>query len=184
MTESEHIMQAQQGDAQAFAALYDLYAQKIYAFVLSRVRHRQIAEDLLQETFLKVWKALPQFQNKGNFSAWVYRIATNCMNDHFRKKMAKPEALPIEEDFIIEDKAARPDEEFDIALTENHMQAALDQLPTTYRQVLILRFKEGLSAQQTGEAINKSSIAVRLIQYRALKKLKIIINNHYAKSLL
>jgi RNA polymerase sigma-70 factor, ECF subfamily len=184
MTESEHIIQAQRGDSNAFAALYDLYAQKIYAFLLSRIRHKEIAEDLLQETFVKVWKALPQFQNNGNFSAWVYRIATNCMNDHFRKIMAKPEALALEEEFIIEDKSAKPDEEFDISLTEVTMQDALNQLPEIYRQVLILRFKEGLSAQATGQAIKKSSIAVRLIQYRALKKLKIIINNNYAKVLL
>lgn len=183
-TESEHITQAQKGDSQAFADLYDLYSQKIYAFVISRVRHKQIAEDILQETFVKVWKALPQFKNEGNFSAWVYRIATNCMNDHFRKIMAKPEALALEEEFIIEDKAAKPDEEFDISLTEVTMQEALNQLPLTYRQVLTLRFKEGLSAQDTGQAIKKSSIAVRLIQYRALKKLRIIINDNYAKVLL
>ncbi len=184
MNESEHIMKAQAGDSQAYGELYDLYAQKIYAFLLSRIRHKQIAEDLLQETFIKAWKALPNFHNEGNFNAWLYRIATNNMNDHFRKNTSKPEALALEEDFIIIDKAAKPDEEFDNSLSETTMQQALDQLPETYRQVLILRFKEGLSGKETGRAIKKSSIAVRLIQYRALKKLKIIINNKYAKVLL
>jgi RNA polymerase sigma-70 factor (ECF subfamily) len=184
MNESEHIIKAQLGDSQAFGHLYDFYSQRIYAFLLSRLRHKQIAEDLLQETFIKAWKALPNFHNEGNFNAWLYRIATNNMNDLFRKNTSKPEALALEEDFIIEDKAAKPDEEFDNSLSEVTMQQALDQLPATYRQVLTLRFKEGLSTKDVGLAVNKSSIAVRLIQYRALKKLKIIINHSYAKVLL
>ncbi len=184
MTESEHITQAKTGDSAAFGALYDLYSQKIYAFLLSRIRHKQIAEDLLQDVFVKAWQALPRFQeDKGGFSPWVYRIATNCMNDYFRSKHAKPDGLELHEEIIVEDTAIKPHESFDQSLVQKHVQAAMKHLPETYRQVLILRFNEGLSAEETGKAIKKSGVAVRLIQYRALKKLKIIIKNNYVEAL-
>lgn len=184
MNESEHINKAKEGDQEAFAALYDLYSQKIYAFVLSRIRHKQVAEDLLQNVFIKAWKALPRFQeDKGGFNAWVYRIATNCMNDYFRSKQIRPDALELQEQIIIEDNKPKHGEVFDQSLLQSNVQEAMKQLPPTYRQVLILRFTEGLSAEETGRAIKKSSVAVRLIQYRALKKLKIIIKNNYVQVL-
>lgn len=181
MTETELIKKAKKGDQNCFGQLYDLYAQKLFAFIRAKTHHQHTSEDLLQEVFIKAWRALPNFdESKGSFSSWMYKIATNCMNDHFRSLQRRPYNLPLEDhaNFIADNKPTHA-EKFDVNLESKQVQQAMEELPDDYRQVLILRFKEGLPAKEVGAAMNKSSVAVRLIQHRALKKLQIIITNSY-----
>lgn len=186
MSEIELIQSAKKGDESAFGQLYDLYAQKLFAFIITKTRHRHTSEDILQDVFVKAWRALPKFdEQRGSFNAWMYRIATNCMNDHFRSVQRRPVNLPLEDHAnFIADQNPTHSEDFDAELDSAQVQQALNELPDEYKQVLLLRFKEGHSAKEIAESIDKTSVAVRLIQHRALKKLHIIISERYGKLLL
>lgn len=186
MSEIELIQLAKKGDESAFGQLYDLYAQKLFAFIITKTRHRHTSEDILQDVFVKAWRALPKFdEQRGSFNAWMYRIATNCMNDHFRSIQRRPVNLPLEEHAsLVADQKPTHAEEFDLDKDNEQVQSALNELPDEYRQVLLLRFKEGYSAKEVAEVLNKTSVAVRLIQHRALKKLHVIITQSYGKLLL
>lgn len=185
MIEEQLITSSKQGDSKAFGQLYDLYVQKLFAFVITKVRHRPTAEDILQDVFVKAWQGLPRFQQEdSNFNAWMYKIASNCVNDHFRKEKRRPENLPLE-DYAssIKDDQPTQAEELDLHLEQDMMKKAMAELPPTYRQVLLLRFKSGLSAKEVASILNKTSVAVRLIQHRAMKQLRIIIKSGYDKIL-
>src|SRR3989344_5642501 len=93
------VERAQAGDREAFGKLYDEYADRLFRFIKIKIQHSQQAEDILQDSFIKVWRNLRQFEptRTGSFQAWVYRITLNCINDHFRQMYRKPEALELNE---------------------------------------------------------------------------------------
>jgi len=173
------IAQAQSGDAKAFGDLYDIFAQRIFRYIFMKVKNREQAEDILQEVFVKSWKALPKFKlENSNFSAWLYRIATNSINDYYRKIYRHPETLEINEEIDIASSGNAHD------LTEHnfnqqYVRSVLGRLPTQYRIVLELRFIQEFSVKETAEILKKSKVGVRLLQHRALKKLREQLKENY-----
>ena len=172
------VKKAQGGDSQAFGALYDQLADRIYRFIKIKVQNRQQAEDLLQETFIKVWRHLNQFfPEGGTFQAWVYKIALNSVNDHFRKIYRKPETLELNENI---DKASGENLESEVAdrIETEKVLRTFDLLDGNYRLVLQLRFGEDMSVEETAKILNKSKLAIRVIQHRALAKLRKLIKDN------
>ncbi|HEX8836891.1 MAG TPA: RNA polymerase sigma factor [Candidatus Acidoferrum sp.] len=86
--EAETIRQAQQGDADAFEQLYRLHSSRVYALCLRMLRHTAEAEDLTQQTFLTVFRALRGFRGQCAFSSWLHRVTMNCVLMHLRKKVS------------------------------------------------------------------------------------------------
>lgn len=175
--EEKDLKAAQKGDKEAFTRLYDEYADRLFKFVLIKVGNKPQAEDILQDVFIKAWQALPKFKTEGgNLNAWLYRIATNSITDYYRKLYRKPEALELNEEINIAAPQSISEEietQADIATLKN----ALAQLRPSYRQVLELRFIQDFTISETAKILNKSNLAVRLLQHRALKDLKIILQN-------
>src|SRR5437762_5038793 len=90
------ILKAKQGNAEAFGQIYDQFVRRIFKFVRLKIQNQQEAEDIVQETFVKAYKGLANLKMENlNFSAWLYRIAYNTVNDHFRKKYRTPEIMAI-----------------------------------------------------------------------------------------
>lgn len=171
----ELVKQAQQGSEQAFAGIYDEFADRIFKFIRLKVGHQQHAEDILQETFVKAWKGLSGLKlEELNFSAWLYRVASNAVNDYFRKMYSRPESLELDENTDIPDNSYLP-ERLDRQQELGELKRCLQTLPVNYRQVLELRFIQDFSVDETASILRKSNLATRLTQYRALKKLKEII---------
>lgn len=170
---------ASQGSSEAFSHLYDYFAPRIYKFIQFKVQSREQAEDILQDTFLKVWQALPKVNLENfNFSAWLYRIARNTVNDYYRRQYRKPEPVELNENMIIVSKESLVGD----AVTSSEIEQvklASKHLPAHYRQVLELRFVQEFSVTETAQIVGKSSLAVRLIQHRALKQLRQILSNDY-----
>lgn len=171
----ELVQKAQAGDVQAFEEIYDLYAQKIFRFIKLKIQNQQQAEDVLQEVFIKAWRALPKFNTQGGyFSAWLYRIATNAINDYFRQVYRTPQSVELTEEVNIfqettlEEKVTTKQE-----LTK--VKNALKKLPAQYQQILELRFIQDFSVKETAEILNRSNLTVRVLQHRALKKLRGIL---------
>lgn len=173
------IEKAQKGDSEAFAVLYDAFSKKIFRFIRLKVQEKQRAEDLLQEVFIKVWRGLPQYQqSQGTFNAWIYRIATNAMNDYFRKIYRSPDTVELPDNFDMAlpgTVTVNPAEKaLDLELSVKELKEMLNQIPDAYRTVLELRYIQDLTLEETAEVLKKSNLAVRLLQHRALKKLKAI----------
>ena len=170
------VARAKQGDQQAFGQIYDQFIKRIFKFVRLKIQDSQEAEDIVQEVFVKAYKGLAGLKIKDlNFSAWLYRVAGNTINDHFRKKYRTPDIIPIDETFDVADSYSLQ-EEAAIASDLEIVRAGLKKLPPQYREVLELRFVQDLTLDECAAALNKSNLSVRLAQFRALKKLKMILN--------
>jgi len=173
------VEQARGGDKQAFGQLYDEHARRLHRFIQIRLPNETQAEDLLQETFLKAWLALPKLKLEGlNFSAWLYKIARNLVNDHYRKVYRTPTSEDIEEHMELSaDHNIEGD--LDRVMMLEKVREVLPKLKTEYRQVIELRFIQEFSVIEAAEILNRSQVAVRLLQYRALQRLRNIINENY-----
>lgn len=173
------VERAKNGDKQAFSQLYDEYASRLYRFIKIRLPEVSQAEDTLQETFLKAWLALPKLSlNNLNFSAWLYRIARNLVNDHYRKVYRTPALEDIDEHLEI---SAETDAigDLDNLLIMEKVRTVLPKLKTEYQQVIELRFIQEFSVLETAKILKRSQVAVRLLQYRALQRLRDLLNNNY-----
>lgn len=167
------VKQAQGGDTQSFGLIYDAFADKIFRYITIKIQDSFEAEDILQEVFVKAWQGLPKFKaDNGNFSAWLYRIATNCINDLFRKKYRRPDAVELDEAMHV---AGQENIEHDLQdqMDRDVLHAHLEALPDKYREVLELRFVHDLTIEETAHALKKSNVTVRVLQFRALDKLRV-----------
>jgi RNA polymerase sigma-70 factor (ECF subfamily) len=177
ISEEKLIQQAVKGNKRAFGRLYETYLDQIYRYVYYRVSDHQEAEDLTEMTFLKVWETIPKLKDQDvirNFRAWIYRIAHNLVIDHYRKK--KPE---YQMDGHMDVPSA--DQTLETGFQEKeqgkHLKEAISQLEPTMQSVIIARFINQLSHAETAIALNLKEGHVRVLQYRALKKLRTLFVN-------
>jgi len=182
METNELVRKAKSGDSEAFGQLYDQFAQRIFRYIRLKIQAREEAEDILQEVFTKAYKGLNSLSLEDlNFSAWLYRVTGNTINDHFRKRYRTPEITIIDENFDIASDLS-VEKEAAINFDVETAKKAMAELPPLYKQVLELRFIQGFSPEEVGKIIKKSNLSVRLLQFRALKKVQIILkNNHVSK---
>ncbi|MBI5530533.1 MAG: sigma-70 family RNA polymerase sigma factor [Candidatus Doudnabacteria bacterium] len=170
------IKRVQQGDSEAFGQVYDIFAQRIFKYIRLKVQNKEQAEDILQEVFIKAYKGIAALKLEGlNFNAWLYRVASNTVNDHFRKKYRTPEILNIDDHQDISSSSS-PQKDMEFRSEMSTVLAAFEDLSPIYRQVLELRFLQDLTIKETAHILSKSQLAIRLLQHRALKKVEGIIS--------
>lgn len=148
--------------------MYNEFADDIYRWLFVHVRDVALAEDLTADTFLKAWKQFDTFDSK-HPRGWLYTIARNNLTDYWRKK--RPLALDESVEIVDED-APSAEEMLDIKIEAKRAAKAIVRLPDDMKSVVTLRFMEGYSVKQTAEALAMSEANVRVIQYRALKRLR------------
>lgn len=171
------IEKAASGDQEAFGDLYERYLEPIYRYVYYRVPTTEEAEDLTETIFLRAWETLVMKKNIkiDNFRAWIYRIAHNLTIDYHRKKRA----INLDSVDTIETMTPSPsDPEIEVQnkLTAQTLNKAIGKLEENFQNVIILRFFNKLSHAETAEIMGINEGNVRVIQYRALKKLQIILS--------
>ena len=162
---------AQQGDRDAFGALYERFAPKLYSFFHYRLdRDAATAEDLAEEVFAKLLAKLHLYRDQGlPFSTWLYRIAANQLIDHHRARPKHGTASIDDCEHLAEPAAERA---LDDSLTSAELAEALGQLTDEQRQVVTLRFLQGCNVAETAAALGKSQDAVKKLQARGLIALK------------
>ncbi|MEK7479075.1 MAG: sigma-70 family RNA polymerase sigma factor [Patescibacteria group bacterium] len=177
MKESELILQAKKGEAEAFGTLYDTYAPAIYRFVLFKVGTKSDAEDVTHQVFLKAWKSMKKYRDEGHpFSSWLYRIAQNTVIDHYRSNRSHANIDTLPEDTLSEMPGF--EENVDRGLQVEFVRRAIRELDDTGQNVLLMKFVNDLSNKEISATLQKSEGAIRVIQHRALKQLKTILEKH------
>ena len=151
-----------------FEAVYESHTKAIYKFLFWRTKDTHLSEDLTSSTFEKAWTSRESFHG-GSVQAWLYRIARNVLIDHWRKKK---ELFVDDVDSLAADDRPSTGELLDKKAQLLDLRQALDKLPDEMHSVVTMRFLEGLSCRQVAEKLNLSESNVRVMQYRALKKLK------------
>ncbi len=163
------IQQVKGGDAEAFGMLYEQYAEVIFRYVYSHLEGRLDAEDLTEEIFLRAWRALPKYDERGlPFSAFLFRIARNSLIDYYRQH----KSVQSIEEMELQAHEAGPEEMVDHKLENHQLRDTIARLREDYRNVLIFRFLSGLSPEETAQVMQRSVGAVRVLQHRALSALK------------
>lgn len=172
--EKRLIRKAISGESSAFGLLYDKYQPKIYRFIFFRVGYREEAEDLTHQVFLSAWQRIDNFRDYGfPISSWLFRIARNRVIDYYRtKKIIEPI------DYIPEISQESDFNNIANKLNLEKIYSALQKLTESQREVIILRFIEGLSNREISDIIGKSNGAVRILQYRAISELKKILKDY------
>jgi len=173
------IQRAIQHDDSAFVCLYDLHVDKVYRHVYYRVRDRDDAEDITQEVFVRAWKAIGRYKATGApFLSWLTTIAHNLVIDHY-KHLAKHKTTAFDESkegmsHQIIDKDSQID--FDGDIDRDLLEKAISKLKGDKQKVVLMHFIDGLSYTEIARALKKREGAIRVIQYRALKELRDILN--------
>jgi RNA polymerase sigma-70 factor (ECF subfamily) len=165
------VARAQAGEAQAFAELYEAYAPLIYRFLRGRMTvSDEVIEDLTEDVFVRVFQRLGSYVDRGApFSAWLYRVARNQMIDYLRSAPRRA-TLPLDD--MTEAQTPRVDADYGQSLDRMTLKPAVARLTADQRQVIELRFFEGMSTAQTAAAMGRSEDAVKKLQARALVNLR------------
>lgn len=177
------------GDENALAALIRRHQSKIYGFIYSKVTDRDIADDIFQDTFIKVIKTLKSnnYNEEGKFLPWVMRISHNLIVDHFRKNKKMPMYRETEEFSIfsiMSDNSPNIESRIITEQVECDLQRLIEELPDDQKEVLQMRIYQDLSfkeiADLTGVSINTALGRMRyaLMNLRkVIEKNKIILTN-------
>src|SRR3989338_3455783 len=164
----ELVRKAMRGDETAFGQLYDLYFEKVY-----RVNHREAAEDLVSEIFIRIWDKIPGIQGPGAFNGWIFQIARNLVIDYYRAKKITVNLDDLENVLQYEDNILeRTNFDFD----QRAFMEALPKLGADQQIVIKLKFIDELHNEETAALLKKSEGAIRVIQHRALTELKKLLN--------
>jgi RNA polymerase sigma-70 factor (ECF subfamily) len=167
-TDERQLIEAAQQDPSRFAELYEMNFDRVYAYVLHRVRDRDLAEDLTAEVFHHALANLARFEWRGApFAAWLIRIAANAIADRFQSAAVRHEIATD----TLEDTGA------DVrANNEVERRAMLfklvDSLPEDQRLVVVRRFVDQRSVREIAEELGRSEGAVKQLQFRALQALR------------
>jgi len=178
--ELDLVSRALKGDTASFSVLLRRYEGKIFRLAMNITQNREDAEDVLQEAFLKAYEHLDQFQGNSKFYTWVVRIAVNQALMKLRKRrsdraVSLDEQIDTGEDTVVREIAAwDPDPEERFSREELHtiLTGAIDELSPIYRTVFTLRDVDGLSTEETAEALDLTVPAVKSRLLRARLQLR------------
>jgi RNA polymerase sigma-70 factor (ECF subfamily) len=167
----------QQGQAEVLEELVRRYAGALLGYLARLTSDRQHAEDLFQETFMRVHTKAATFKPEQSFKRWLFAIATNLSMDFFRRRGRRPEAAfsdPAESDRLVTslpDSRPDPSAEAERADARRQVVEALDQLPPRQRSTLVLAYFEGLSYGEVARVMGCSVGTVKTQVSRALQTL-------------
>jgi RNA polymerase sigma-70 factor (ECF subfamily) len=190
VTDEDLVARARTKDYAAFEELVDRYEDKIFRLAFRFVRNETEAKEIVQDTFLLVWRKLDTFKGDSQFGSWLYRVATNTALMRLRAQRRHPEIsteeLPV--DYLDnygqlpaagENWAKRPDDELQSDELRRRIQKAVDELPDIYRTVFLIRDVEGLSTEETAEVLEISIPTVKTRLHRARLALRDAITRYF-----
>lgn len=161
------------GDASAFEQLYERHRRPLFTFLLRFLGDRRLAEDLLQEAFLRVYRERGRYRPTARFRTWLYTIARNLALDHLRRRgqVAEiPDQLPA-----VPDPSPGPLEQIEAKDLVIRLEVAISKLPHSQREVLLLSRFAGLGHQEIAQIVGATPASVRVALHRALRALRALL---------
>lgn len=169
------------GDAEAFGLLYDRYLAAVYRYVFYRVRNEAEAEDVTSDVFLKALRAIPRYEPRQAFLAWLYRIARNAVIDRGRH-LASRTQVTFEDALAHDpgDRVADPDRGLLAGSDASAVRAAIARLTPLQQEVIVLRYVEDLDTKAIAQITGRRDGTIRGIEFRALGVLRGLIPSREA----
>jgi RNA polymerase sigma-70 factor, ECF subfamily len=169
------------GEAEAFGVLYDRYVDAVYRYVFYRVRNEAEAEDVTSDVFMRALRAIPKYEPRQAFLAWLYRIARNAVIDRSRRHAARQQVSF--EDALAHpnaDQIVNPDAGLLAGSDASVVRVAMQQLTPLQQEILVLRYVEGYDTKQISKLVGKRDGTIRGIEFRALTALRALIPSREA----
>ncbi|MTE27278.1 RNA polymerase sigma factor [Winogradskyella ouciana] len=167
------------GDTRAYAQLVDRYKDLVYTLALRMLKHKEEAEEVAQDTFIKVFKSLDKFKGDSKFSTWIYRVAYNTCLDNIKKNKKHLNNVAIDE--FTFNKLDTIDNALDNIINEERsvlIKNCIDKLPEDSSALLTLFYFEELSLEEISKIINIEANTVKVKLFRARKKLAVILEQY------
>ncbi len=179
LPETELVTRAQQGDEFAFQALYRRFARTVYTVAHHMLGNHHDADEVMQETFIRIFKNLVRLRSPQAFTAWVYQITVNLCMD-YRKVRSRNRWEPLEADeerqshfeLATAKWVRNPQQVLENKELLTHISSAIDSLPGQQKAVILLHEVEGLSKKMISEILECSLVTVRTNLHHARKKLR------------
>jgi RNA polymerase sigma-70 factor (ECF subfamily) len=172
----EAIARVRRGDLDALAAILPLYQHRLYRFLLRMVQEPAAAEDLFQQTWIRVIEKIASYDGAHRFDGWLFSVARNLAIDHLRRKRAfsldapdEPGGSPLNR---LPSSAVDPLEQVLEFERGAILAAAIEELPAIHREVLTLRFEEGMTLEQIAEVADLPLATVKSRLHRAIEGLR------------
>ncbi len=176
------------GDESCFSALVDECKRRLYSAVYRMTRNHQTTDDMLQETFLKIYTSIDKYDEKYPFYPWLYRIAINTTLNHIKREKKRKKDSSLEEDrelrfrqFADKDKLFHPETALNRKERDLKIIEAMQKVSETYRAALVLRVFQGLSYNEIAQALDCSIGTVMSRLNRARSQLKELLADYYNK---
>jgi RNA polymerase sigma-70 factor, ECF subfamily len=183
------VQRAKSGDVEAFEELVRRYDRNVFRIAQHITQNREDAEDVVQEAFLKAYNNLGQFQGQSKFYTWLVRIAVNEALMKLRRR--RPErTVSLDEEVKTEDNSVprevadwspNPEQQYTQSELRDILDRTIHGLPATFRTVFVLRDVEGLSTEETAEALDLSVPAVKSRLLRARLQLRDRLNKYFQR---
>lgn len=173
------LKKAQNSDETALTEIYGLFFRKIYNFVYYRVSHKETAEDLAEEVFVKAFAKLSSVKDEKSFEGWLYSIARNLVIDYYRQKKTTVALEDVENTLEYETNVV---DVVNLDQQQKQLLKVLKGLGAEQQVVIKLKFFEDLSNSEIAELLHKNEGAIRVTIHRALSKMQELIKAEQEKS--
>ena len=177
--EDSAVDRARSGDREAFRMLVDTHSRSVFRLAFRMTGNEQDAEDVVQETFLRAYRQLKNFQAKASFSTWLFRIAANYSLDLIRRRKRRQELSPMgrpngDTDLLqsVPSDRPTPDRLVLSGQFKERLDSAMDELSAQERTAFVLRHFEGLSIEDIGASLGTNGNATKHSIFRAVQKLR------------
>ena len=180
--EIEQISRALSGDQKAYRELTERHQTSVFHIAFKIVHDREVAADLVQDTFMKAFASLASYRSEYRFSTWLYKIAANCSIDYLRKKRIKVLSLDREletkdgkVEFEIPDYSFHPGRDLEAKEQRFSINEAIESLPSKYREVIVYRHKDDKSYEEIADLLDIpiGTVKARIFRARELLKKKL-----------
>jgi len=184
------MLQFKAGDQRAFHNLFDKHKKRVINYCFRYCGNAAVAEELAQETFMRVYKAAPRYRPKARFITWLFKIAANVCLNEIRKPVYRTQVDSLDDPTGQNDlgpdlspsASMPPDAIFESSERNAMVQNAINDLPEQQRAVLLLRVNEEFSYREIGQQINRSEGHVKTLIYRGRQRLKKMLGDYFGEN--
>lgn len=162
-------------DDDAFSALYEAHADRVYRYLLGRTPSVADAEELTSRTFLNAFTNLGSFRGRGSFESWLMTIAHNLLANWYRDRGRRPPTAPLDEAMSIASDVPGPDSELETQELARSIREATAELAPDRRQLIALKYVDGLTNAEIGRRMGRTEGAIKALHHRTLRQLERVL---------